>query len=73
MQQTIDRTGEESMISMEEYLRRKNMIRGNEFEDTESVDDIHSKEKNEKKAEESKKINALKWGVMLELAALMYV
>lgn len=73
MQQTIDRNRGESMISMEEYLRRKNVIRGKEFEDTDSGDDIHSQEKNEKKAEESKKINAVKWGAMMELAALMYV
>ena len=33
MQQTINRTGKESVISMEEYLRRKNVIRGKELED----------------------------------------
>lgn len=72
MQQTIDRTGEGSMISMEEYLRRKNVIRGKEFEDANSKEDLHSKEKNQKKTEDSKKAN-VRWGAMMELAALLYV
>lgn len=73
MQQTIDRKGEESMISMEEYLRRRNVIRGKEFEDADSGKEIHSRDKNEKKAEDTKKVNNLKWGAMMELATLLYV
>ncbi len=73
MQQIIDRKGEESMISMEEYLRRRNVIRGKEFEETDSTRDIHSRDKNEKKAEDTKKVNNLKWGAMMELATLLCV
>ncbi|MCI9440537.1 MAG: hypothetical protein HFH15_04750 [Ruminococcus sp.] len=73
MQQTINRTGKESVISMEEYLRRKNVIRGKELEDANSGDEIHRREKSEKKAEDPKKVNAVKWGAMMELAAMLYV
>lgn len=73
MQQSIDRKGEESMISTEEYLRRRNVIRGKEFEDTDSREDIHSRDKKEKKREDTKKVNTAKWGAMMELAVLLYV
>lgn len=73
MQRIIDRKGEETMITMEEYLRRRNVIRGKEYEDADSGEDIHSKEKNEKRTEDSKKVNTVKWGAMMELAALLYV
>lgn len=62
MQQTINRTGKESVISMEEYLRRKNVIRGKELEDANSGDEIHRREKSEKKSGRSEKSKCCKMG-----------
>lgn len=73
MQQTIDRKGEKSMISAEEYLRRRNVIRGKESEDMPGGEEVHSREQKERKGGETKKVNTLKWGAMMELAALMYI
>ena len=49
MQQTIDRKGEKSMISAEEYLRRRNVIRGKESEDMPGGEEVHSREQKERK------------------------
>lgn len=73
MQQTMNGKEADTVITMEEYLRKKNVIKGKESEAEERTGDLHSRGKKEKKGEDKSKANAAQWSVMMALAEMMYI
>ncbi|MCI9328549.1 hypothetical protein [Schaedlerella sp.] len=73
MQQKMNRKSEDTMISMEEYLRKRNVIKGREPEEQERGKDLHSRGRKEPKGEEAGKGNNGQWYSMLALAELMLI
>lgn len=74
MQQTMNRNLEDTMITMEEYLRKRNVIKGREPEEKERGTDLHSRgRKKEPKGDEAGKGNNGQWYSMLAMAELMLI
>ncbi len=73
MQQTMNGKEKDTVITMEEYLRKKNVIKGKEQEAEERTGDLHSRGKKEKKGEDTGKVNAARWNAIMTLAELMYI
>lgn len=73
MRQRLNRKEEDFMITMEEYLRKKNVIKGKEPEAEDTGQDIHSRGKKEKKGEDKSKLSAAQWSAMMALAELLYI
>lgn len=73
MQQTMNRNLEDTMITMEEYLRRRNVIKGKELQGKDPGKDLHSRDRKEPKREEAGKGNGGQWYSMLALAELMLI
>ncbi len=74
MQRKMNRKEEDAMITMEEYLRKKNVIKGKEPESEEPGKDLHSRSKKEKKSEDTGKITAAAhWSAVMTLAELLYI
>lgn len=73
MQQTMNKNLEDTMITMEEYLRKRNVIKGRESDEKEHGKDLHSRGRKEPKGEEAGKGNNGQWYSMLALAELMLI
>ncbi len=73
MQQTMNKNLEDTMITMEEYLRKRNVIKGKEVQEKEQGKDLHSREKNESAGDEAAKVNSGQWYSVLALAELMLI
>lgn len=73
MQQTRNTNMEDTMITMEEYLRKRNVIKGSESEGKEQGKDLHSRGRKEPKGDEAGKGNSGQWCSMLALAELMLI
>lgn len=73
MQQIMNRREADAMITMEEYLRKKNVIKGKEPEAEERGRDLHSRGKKEKKGEDTGKVSAAQWSAIMTLAELLYI
>ena len=73
MQQTMNKNLEDTMITMEEYLRKRNVIKGRESDEKERGKDLQSRGRKEPKGEEAGKGNNGQWYSMLALAELMLI
>ena len=73
MQQIINRKEADAMITMEEYLRKKNVIKGKEPEAEERGRDLHSRGKKENKGEDTGKAAAARWSAVMTLAELLFI
>ena len=73
MKQTMNKNLEDTMITMEEYLRKRNVIKGRESDEKERGKDLHSRGRKEPKGEEAGKGNNGQWYSMLALAELMLI
>lgn len=65
--QKEDKTEEKKVMTMEEYLKRINVIR---CKDTKTAGD---KEAYERKTEETKRAESRRWSAVMELAELLYI